>query len=181
MLNLIRSPNYDYSIKYTALQTIEKTNVAPANKSEVAVAALNEGHKAVTGDVKLKGILADMRKLSLNMIGRYRSNDQAIYQLMRKSYLNRDSDAQEKIAAINAIASQKTDEAAALLSEFLTTLNQRYSTLNQEETQMIRVIIPALGNTGRPSARTALTQVTKLDYTSGIKTLATQALNQIPN
>jgi len=181
MLNLMKSPNYEIPIKYTALQTLEKTNVDPRNKAEVAVAALTEGHKAATGDVKLKGILADMRKLSLNMIGRYKSNDQAIYQLMRRSYLNRDSDPQEKIAAINAIASQKTDEAAALLSEFLTTLNQRYSTLNNEETQLIRVLIPALGNTGRPSARTALTQVTKLDYTSGIKNLATQALNQIPN
>jgi hypothetical protein len=85
------------------------------------------------------------------------------------------------MAAINAIAAQKTDEAADLLSEFLTTLNGRPNGLSQEETQIIRVLIPALGNTGRPSARPALTQVTKLDYTSGIKTLATQALNQIPN
>jgi len=181
MLNLIKSPKYEYPVKFIALQTIEKTNVDSKNKSEIAVAALTEGHKAVTSDVKLKGTLADMRKLSLDMIRRYKSNDETIYPLMRKSYTNRDSDPQEKIAAINAIAFQKTDEAAELLSEFLTTLNARYSTLNQEETQLIRVLIPALGNTGRPIARTALTQVTKLDYTSGIKSLATQALNQIPN
>ena len=181
MLNLIKSPKYEYPIKLVALQTIEKTNVDNRNKSEIAVAALDEGHKAATGDVKLRGTIADMRKLALDMIRRYRSTDGTVYLLMRKSYTNRDSDQQEKIAAINAIAAQKTDAAAELLSEFLTTLNARYSTLNQEETQIIRVLIPALGNTGRPSARTALTQVTRLDYTSGIKNLATQALNQIPN
>jgi len=181
LLNLIKSSKYDYPTKYTALQTLEKTNANGRNKAEVAVAALNEGHRAVTSDVKLKGTLADMRKLALDMIRRYRSSDESIYLLMRRSYTNRDSDQQEKIAAINAIAAQKTDEAADLLSEFLTVLNNRYETLNQEENQLIRVIIPALGNTGRPGARMALTQVTRLNYTSAIKTLAAQALNQIPN
>jgi membrane protein YqaA with SNARE-associated domain len=183
MLNLLKSgANYDNPTKLIALQTLEKTTtVGPKSKAEVAVAALTEGHRAVGNNVQQKQILADLRKLALDMIRRYKSDDPAIYPLMRKSYTNRDSDAQEKIAAINAIASQKTDDAAALLSEFLTALNQRPNTLSNEETQLIRVIIPALGNTGRPSARTALTQVTKLDYTSGIKNLATQALNQIPN
>jgi len=182
MLNILKGgANYDNSVKYIALQTIEKTNVSGSSKAEVAVAALAEGHRAVGGTVQQKTLLADMRKLAIDMIRKYKSDDPSIYLLLRRSYTNRDSDTQEKMAAINAIASQKTDEAAELLSEFLTTLNGRHSTLNQEETQIIRVLIPALGNTGRPSARTALTQVTKLDYTSGIKTLATQALNQIPN
>jgi len=182
MLNLLKSgANYENSVKYIALQTIEKASVDSKNKAEVAVAALAEGHRAVGNNVQQKAILADMRKLALDMIRKYKSDDPAIYVLMRRSYTNRDSDTQEKMAAVNAIASQKTDDAANLLSEFLTTLNARYSTLNQEETQIIRVLIPALGVTGRPSARTALLQVTKLDYTSGIKTLANQALNQIPN
>jgi hypothetical protein len=182
MLNLLKSgANYDNATKLIALQTIEKTGVGAASKVEVAVAGLFEGHRAVGNGVQQKQILADLRKLALDMIRRYKSDDPIIYVLLRKSYSNRDSDTQEKMSAINAIAAQKTDEAAELLSEFLTTLNGRPNGLSQEETQIIRVLIPALGNTGRPLARTALTQVTKLDYTSGIKTLATQALNQIPN
>jgi hypothetical protein len=182
MLNLLKSgANYDNPTKLIALQTIEKAAVNNHSKAEVAVAALTEGHRAVGNNVQQRTILADMRKLAIDMIRKYKSDDPSIYALMRKSYTNRDSDIQEKMGAINAIASQKTDAAAELLSEFLTTLNARYSTLNQEETQIIRVLIPALGNTGRPSARTALLQVTKLDYTSGIKTLANQALNSIPN
>jgi hypothetical protein len=181
MLNLLKSgANYENSVKLIALQTIEKTTtVTAASKAEVAVAALAEGHRAIGNNVQQKGIVADMRKLALDMIRRYKSDDPSIYMLMRRSYTIRDADINEKMAAINAIAAQKTDEAADLLSEFLTTLNGRPNGLSQEETQIIRVLIPALGNTGRPSARTALTQVTKLDYTSGIKTLATQALNQI--
>jgi len=183
MLNLLKSgANYENSVKLIALQTIEKTNtVSSSSKVEVAVAALAEGHRAIGNNVQQKGIVAEMRKLALDMIRRYKSDDPAIYMLMRRSYTIKDADINEKMAAINAIAAQKTDEAADLLSEFLTTLNQRPNGLSQEETQIIRVLIPALGNTGRPSARTALNQVTKLDYTSGIKTLATQALNQIPN
>jgi hypothetical protein len=183
MLNLITNPKYDYPTKYIALQTIEKTNANPKKKSEVAVAALGEGHKAVTSDVKLKGILADMRKLALNMIGKYRSDDPIIYVLMRKSYSNRDSDTQEKMTAINAIASQKTDEAADLLSEFLTAFNDtavnNTPSLNPEQTQLIRVIIPGLGITGRPRARTALSTVAMFEYTPAIKNLATEALKQI--
>jgi hypothetical protein len=183
MLNLLRSgANYENSVKLIALQTIEKTTTVNTNsKAEVAVAALAEGHRAVGNNVQQKGILADLRKLAIDMIRRYKSDDPTIYMLMRRSYTIKDADIQEKMAAINAIAAQKTDEAADLLSEFLTTLNGRPNGLSQEETQIIRVLIPALGNTGRPSARTALMQVTKLDYTSGIKTLANQALNQIPN
>jgi len=183
MLNLLKSgANYENSVKLIALQTIEKSSTVNAkSKAEVAVAALAEGHRAVGNNVQQKAVLADLRKLALDMIRRYKSDDPTIYLLLRRSYTIRDADTQEKMAAINAIAAQKTDEAAEMLSEFLTTLNGRYSTLNQEETQIIRVLIPALGNTGRPSARIALTQVTKLDYTSGIKTLANKALEQIPN
>jgi len=180
MLNLIISPKYDYPTKFIALQTIEKTNADPKKKAEVAVAALSEGHKAVTSDVKLKGSLADMRKMALDMLRKYRSDDPTIYMLMRRSYTNRDSDIQERMAAINAIAAQRTDEAADLLSEFLTTLNGRSSSLSQDETQIIRVLIPALGNTGRPSARTALNTVAMSEYTPAIKSLATQAMAKIP-
>jgi len=183
MLNLLNNPKYDYPTKYIALQTIEKTNVNPKKKSELAVAALGEGHKAVTSDVKLKGTLADMRKLALEMIRKYRSDDPIVYALMKKSYTDRDADTQEKMAAINAIASQKTDEAADLLSEFLTAFNDtavnKTPSLNPEQTQLIRVIIPALGTTGRPRARTALSTVAMYEYTPVIKNMATEALKQI--
>jgi hypothetical protein len=178
MLDVVKGTKYDYSTKYLALQTIDKTNVDTRNKAEVAVAALAEGHRAVTSDVQLKGTLANMRKLALNMINRYRSSDDSVYLLMRRSYTN-GADIQEKIAAVNAIASQRTDEAANLLSEFLTTLNGKFPALSREEDQLVREIITSLGKTGRPAARLALNQVAKIDYTGHIKNLAIEALKQL--
>jgi len=185
ILDLLNSgAKYDNATKLIALQTIEKTTtVDTKSKAEVAVAALAEGHRVVSNDVKQKTTLAEMRKLALDMIRRYRSDDPAIYDLMKKSYTNRDTDIQEKITAINAIAAQKTDAAVNSLSEFLKVFTDRgvNAGLNQDETRLFQALITGLGNTGRPSARTPLTQITRLNYANGIKTLATQALNQIPN
>jgi len=179
MLEVVKSVKYDYPTKYLALQTIDKTNVDVKNKSETAVAALAEGQKAVSNDVQLSLLLANMRKQALNMINRYKSNDPSLYQLLRRSYSN-GYDLQEKIFAVNAISSQRTDDAADLLSEFLIALNERLP-LNRDQDQLIREIIRGLGITGRPKARTALSTVAMHDYTPAIKTLATQAMTQIPN
>ena len=179
MLEIVKSVKYDYPTKYLALQTIEKTNVDAKNKSEIAVAALAEGQKAVGNDVQLSTILANMRKQALTMINRYKSNDPSLYLLLRRSYTN-GYDLQEKILAVNAISSQRTDDAADLLSEFLTALNDRLP-LNRDQDQLIREIIRGLGITGRPKARTALNTVAMFDYTPAIKTLAAQAMSQIPN
>jgi len=184
MLDVVRSPKYDYPTKFLALQTIERANVDVKNKSEVAVAALAEGHRAITSDQQLRTVLANMRKLALGMINRYRPDDRSIYSLMERSYLN-GFDSQEKILAINAIASQRTDEAADILSKFLKAFNDtainNIPSLNTEQNQLIREIIPALGITGRPRARPALNAVASLDYTPAIKNLATDALKKIPN
>jgi HEAT repeat protein len=179
MLEVVKSVKYDYPTKYLALQTIDKVNVDTKNKAEIAVAALAEGQKAVGNDVQLSTILANMRKQALNMINRYRPNDQSIYHLMERSYIS-GFDLQEKILAVNAISSQRTDEAADLLSTFLKALNERLP-LNRDQDQLIREIIRGLGITGRARARPALNTVAMHDYTPAIKTLATQALTQIPN
>jgi hypothetical protein len=179
MIEIVKSVKYDYPTKFLALQTLDKTNVDNKNKSEIAVAALAEGQKAVGNDVQLSTILANMRKQALTMINRYKSNDPSLYLLLRRSYTN-GYDLQEKILAVNAISSQRTDDAADLLSEFLLALNERLP-LNRDQDQLIREIIRGLGITGRPRARTALSTVAMHDYTPAIKTLASQAMTQIPN
>jgi hypothetical protein len=182
MLNLLKSgANYDNEIKLTALQTIEKTTTVDArNKAEVAVAALAEGHRAVGNNVQQRTILAEMRKLALDMIRKYRSDDPSVYVSLRRSYTN-GLDIQEKIAAINAIAAQRTEEAAELLSEFLKVFTDRgvNASFNQDETRLFQAVITGLGNTGRPSARTPLTQITRLNYANSIKNVANQALQAL--
>jgi len=179
MIEVVKSAKYDPPTKFLALQTLDKTNVDNKNKSEIAVAALAEGHKAVGNDVQTSTLLSNMRKQALTMINRYKSNDPSIYVLMRRSYTN-GYDLQEKLLAVNAISSQRTDDAADLLSEFLIALNERLP-LNRDQDQLIREIIRGLGITGRPKARTALSTIAMHDYTPAIKSLASQAMTQIPN
>ena len=178
MLEVVKNVKYDYATKYLALQTIDKVNVDNKSKAEIAVAALDEGHRAVGNDVQMSTILANMRKMALTMINRYRPNDPSIYRLMEKSYLS-GYDLQEKILAVNAISSQRTDEAADTLSRFLIAINERLPAWGRDQDQLIREIIRGLGITGRPRARTALNTVAMNDYTPAIKNLATEALRQI--
>ena len=182
MLEVVKGSGYNYPTKYSALQTIEASKVSNQNKVSVAVAALNEGWRGSTTDVQLRTTLANMRKLAIDMINRYKTDDEAIYPLLERSYLQ-GFDTQEKLYAIAALASQGTDESARRLSKFLMDLNAKRQSGNirQEDEQMVRAVIPALGQTKRPLGRPALNAVISLDWTPAVKTLAENAIKQIGN
>ena len=182
MLEVVKGPGYNIPTKYLALQTIERAEVSNQNKVGVAVEALSEGWKTTTSDVQLRTTLASMRKLAINMINRYKTDDESIYPLLERSY-TRGFDTDEKLMAVAALASQGTDESARRLSAFLMDLNNKRQSGNirQEDEQMVRAVIPALGQTGRPIARPALNAVISLDWTPAVKTLAQNAISQIGN
>ena len=180
ILEVIKGTGYNYPAKLTALQTIEKSDANIRNKASVAVAALSEGWKGQAYDPQKRNTLAEMRKTAITMINRYKSNDEAVYPLLERSY-NQGNDFDEKTRAVAALASRKTDESARVLSNFLTDLNakQQSGNIGQEDMQMVREIIPALGQTGRPIGRSALNAVIEMDWSSSIKQLAGNALKQI--
>ena len=183
MLEVVRGSGHDYPTKYTALQTIEAApEVSSQNKASVAVAALAEGWRASTNDVQLRITLANMRKLSISMINRYKSDDEEIYRLLERSY-NQGIDSQEKLMAIAALASQGTDESARRLSRYLMDLNSKRQTGNirQEDEQLVRAVITAIGQNGRPIGRPALNAVMALDWTHAVKRLAEEAIRRIGN
>jgi len=150
MMEIVKGAGYDYPTKYSALKTIEASKVSNKDKVSIAVAALNEGWRSSTSDVALRNILSDMRKMSISMINRYKTDDESIYPLLERCY-TQGIDTQEKFSAIAALASQGTDEAARRLAKFLEVLNEKRRTNNitPEDEQMVRAIIPALGQTGR--------------------------------
>jgi hypothetical protein len=127
--------------------------------------------------------LSNMRKLAMNMINRYKTNDTAVYPLLERSYSDRLADSQEKLMAIATFASLGTEESARRLSSFLMTLNSRRQSgaITRDEEQLARAIIVALGQTKQPLARPALNAVTSLDWVPAIKQLAQEALRQIGN
>jgi hypothetical protein len=121
-----------------------------------------------------------MRKAAIVMINRYKTEDEAIYPLLERSYTS-GYDSQEKLYAIAALASQRTDESAARLSKFLMDLNTKRlaNNIRQEDEQMVRAIIPALGATGRASGRPALTAVGASNWTPAVRALADNAIKQL--
>jgi hypothetical protein len=122
-----------------------------------------------------------MRKLSLSMIRRYGTEDANVYPYLEKCY-REGSDQEEQIASIAALSALASDDSARILSAFLMDINTRLArgTLTQEDERMVRVIIPALGHTGRPGARNALRATLQADWTSTVLVLAQDALKKIP-
>ena len=180
----ITNPNSDnpYLVRFAALQTIEAApSLSTQNKASVAVVALEQGWNAQTSVIQQRNTLAEMRKLAIQMINKYKTNDESIYPLLERSYTN-GNDTQEKFFAIAALASQGTDESARRLSKFLMDLNAKRQSGNirPEDEQMVRAIIPALGQNGRPLGRPALNAVNSLDaWPPAVRSLAQNALRQI--
>ena len=193
MMQVVNGSAHSIALKLNALQTIEASQVDNADKSRIAVAALAEGWRINVNNQQERLMLANMRKLAIDMINRYRSDDEAIYGLLEQSYSNITRvDTQERLAAIAALASQRTDEAARILSGFLgavdangrfppTSLNGRRQSgvTTRDDEQMVRAIIPALGQTGRIAARPALMAVSNAGWTNAVITLARNALREI--
>jgi HEAT repeat protein len=180
MLEVVKGPGYDYQTKYAALQTIEASGVDNQSKVNVAVAALDQGWRGQSNDRQLRGTLANMRKMAIRMINRYKTSDESIYPLLERSYTY-GIDEDEKLNAVTALASQGTDESARRLSKFLMDLNAKRQSGNirREDEQMVRAVIPALGQTGRPIGIPALTAVDSLEWTPAVKKLAKDAIKLI--
>ncbi|MDR1100584.1 MAG: hypothetical protein LBL28_08900, partial [Treponema sp.] len=165
MTQVIQSGGYDYAIKLGALQAIENSGISSPAKAEVAVTALSEGWRASSADTRQRGLLNQMRKLAMDMISRYGTEAEAVYPLLERSYTQyasrNDGDQDEALKAIATLAALGTDESARRLSKFLEDLNTRRQrgNIGPKEEGLVRVIIPALGKTGRPIGRPLLNAV----------------------
>ncbi|MDR1239891.1 MAG: hypothetical protein LBK27_07240 [Treponema sp.] len=185
MTQIIQSGGYAYTVKLTALQSMEASTASEDSKSAVALAALSEGHRASTNVVAQRTALNQMRKLAINMINRYKTEDEAVYLLLERSYKQFaervDGDRDEALDAIVTLAALGTDESARRLSAFLMDINRKLQSgaHTRKDEDLIREIIPALGKTGRAIARPALSSVTALDWTPAVKELAREALQNI--
>ncbi|MDR1307866.1 MAG: hypothetical protein LBK74_09875 [Treponema sp.] len=180
LLSVIKSSSYNYAVKYGALQTLEASEVTAQQKSQGAVTSLTEVWRTSTNTVSQRSILANTRKFALSMIRRYGTEDTNVYPLLERSY-REGIDEEEQIAAIAALSALATDDSARRLSSFLNDMNTRLArgSLTKEDERMVRVIIPALGNTGRPLARNALRAVLQADWTGAVQRLAQDALKKI--
>lgn len=175
---IIRSGGYD--VKLLALEK-ENASKAPADaRAGVALAGLEEGWRAATNDVKDRIVLSRLRKLAVDMLVKSGSSSPAAVPLLEKSY-KEGIDTEERIAAVNALSLNRSDEAMRALSSFLMMLNgkRRSGNITQEDERIVRVVIPAIGVHGSPLGRPALQAVEYQDWTNAVKLLAADALKRL--
>jgi hypothetical protein len=183
LLEVITSSGTAFEVRHTALRVMEASESSEDDKARVAVAALTEGWRNRGNDVRQRTELAEMRKLALGMIRRYGTQDNAVYAQLDRSY--RDGDMDEKLATLQVLNAMPTEESVRLLAEFLRIIHGRRltNTLTANDEQLVRVIIPALGNVGnvaRSVSRPILILVQNAnDWSSTVQRLASDALNRI--
>jgi hypothetical protein len=178
--SIIQGSPYSYENKYKALQSIEAGQASTAVKAEVALAALTEGWRLPTNDSRLRAILTNIRKLAIDMINRYHTEDAAVYPLLERSY-RQGTDTQEKYDAVATLASLGTDEAVGLLSSFLMVMNAKLqsNSVTTADLQMTRALLAAIGETGNAQGRPAVNVVLSLNWTDTIKRLANETLTRL--
>jgi HEAT repeat protein len=181
LVTVVKGPGYGYAVKHLALRTEERSQASNENKAVVAVAALGEGWRASTGDVHLKNELGQMRKLAISMIRRYGTQDAAVYPLLERSY-KEGIDMNERLDATEALAALGSEDAARVLMAALQDLHTRRTrdTWGTTEEQLIRRVIPALGDTRQTIARPILDMVRNSPvHTGAIQVLARNAIQKI--
>jgi hypothetical protein len=122
-----------------------------------------------------------IRKKSLDMIRRYGTEDTNVYPLIERCY-REGADPEEQISAISTLSALATDDSARRLSSFLMDMNTRRKddTLTREDERMVRVIIPALGNTHKKIGQPALKAILNNDkWTGAVQRLAMDAMKKL--
>jgi hypothetical protein len=179
---VIKSPSYAPDIKFVALQTIENATAPDASKAAAAVAALSEGWKQTTNDVRQRGQIAQMRKTCIDMIRRYGTTDAAVYPLLERSF-KEGLDEKEKLDAIQCLGVLATEDSARLLNSSLMILlgKMQSGSITRPEQELVRAIISAVAVAGKASSRAPLRSLIAMDAaTNAVKQLANNALAELP-
>jgi hypothetical protein len=179
---VIKSSSYAPDVKFVALQTIEGANAPDTSKAKAAVAALSEGWRQTTNDVRQRGQIAQMRKTCIDMIRRYGTSDPAVYPLLERSY-KEGLDEKEKLDSVQCLGALASEDSAKLLNSSLIVLIGKLQSgaITRSENEMIRAIISAMGVAGSASSRAPLRSLIALDAaTNAVKQLASDVLAKLP-
>ncbi|MDR1908709.1 MAG: hypothetical protein LBQ35_02210 [Spirochaetaceae bacterium] len=185
LVSVIRSPAYTVEVKFAALQTLDSSSIPGERKSEAAVTGYTEAWRIVSPEPRQNVLLANMRKLAQRMIYQWGTENSAVLGLLERSY-KEGLDTQERYNAVNTLSSLAArgnleEQSIGLLGAFLIALNGKCSdgSLTPADEAMVRVLIPALGNTRKPGAVRPLNTVQSVPWTNAVKRLARTALGTI--
>jgi len=180
MYQILRSPNSTIAQKYEVLQHVVNGNFSKTDKSDMAVASINETWKTPAQNSTERMVLYQMRKLSLSTIGENGLNDSASYSTIERCY-TKAADLSEKEDTINVLATLATDDAVRILSVALMEMNSRLTSgqITQDDQRVTRLLIDAIGRTGNKNGRAAILGVINSNWVNSIKNLAREALKKL--
>ncbi|MDR2536655.1 MAG: hypothetical protein LBD29_11560 [Treponema sp.] len=182
LTEVIHSGGYTFEDKFLALSVLETSDVDDGAKAKAAIAALYEGWKGFTSDAKLKKEQVRLRKLAIDMIGRYGIDSaedeekEQVYKLLERSY-RYGVDEEEHLGVVSALKNIASDESVKLLSTFLELMNNKLERqiLTQQDERYTRALIPAIGGAGNSAGKPVIRRVLVLDWNAGIHQLAAEA------
>jgi len=188
IISIIQEPSSTPDIKLMVWREMFRTNIPDSSKSKVAAAALDTGWLYQTSNRQYQSSLSELRKGAIGIISEFGVSNDSVYTNLDKSYsrnfVSNNADFDEIKAALNALASIKTEQAVNLLNKFLREINERRrtNTWGNKERQSYELIVNAIGATKTQSVdvRLLLTTISRNSvYTPQERTLASNALTAL--
>ncbi|MCL2706121.1 MAG: HEAT repeat domain-containing protein [Spirochaetaceae bacterium] len=152
-----------FSNKILALSTENESSASSQQKSELAVAALNEGIRHITSSVAESMELLTLRLLACNML-----SESSYKALAAVPYLERilfdNYDVSEKLTVIETLGTFKNNEAVATLTTYLKDQNKKQADGMSPfiDRRTVIATINALGNSENSAAQEELIIVTTI-------------------
>lgn len=170
----------DYDVKRLALETMYASKAPVESKAALAAFAYNDGWTQGTSNKQDRNNYAVYRKIAMAQLVEFGIPDE-IVPLLDRSY-REGFDVEEKLNAIAALSRSATDESTAFLVAYLTDMNARRKAdvVTQLDERIVRALIPALGRTGKPAARSPLSAIAFMGWQPAVVKLAEEALKNIP-
>jgi hypothetical protein len=170
--------------KLYALQAEDDSKAPAAGKSQVALAALEDGVRVVPQNIVESTQWGELRKKALAMLVGSRDKSPAAAPLLRQQYktaaLARDTS--EILSVLQALGVNGTPDSMAFLIELMTGFNVRAATpglLQDFDIQQVRTILQAFKNAADPAARPVLLEAQYL-YTPAVQRDIKAVLASLP-
>lgn len=171
----------DFSSKEKAIVEVDKCNASPEDKITAAREGLKQGHDNVQGSVQEGMKLTSLRKKSILILYKNKSNSPEDAYYLNQSLKN-GADPEEQIYAIRTLSLNGSDEAIDLLIKALQEFNDRNLSgvgISYSEEDLVRELIVALGDSGNSKVKAVLTEVQFSNYTNTIIRKANEALKKL--
>jgi hypothetical protein len=171
-----------------AVRVMNRSKAPDSSRARVAAAALRASWDYHTTNRALIIVSNQIRKNAIDDIGKYGVSDDFVYRYLERAYVtsfnNYNTDYDEIMKTLSALAAVKTDDAVALLYKFLKEFNDRRRTgpWDRKERLVFEWVVNGIQLTGTQSqnVKQLLTTIYRSDrYTSQERRLAENALKAL--